>query len=489
MAANHPRSLDVLGPLAVVLGLSACDGGVELAAQARAQAVFEGPVAKAQCAAGDPVETGLQGQVPLIDRISGRSLSGYACNLELVGQFAGEGASWQHAWHEDCAYYDTASLNIAQGAVPDGVPVPPKPGQFLPGTVVLDVSDSAQPQVSEYLTTAAMIDPWESLKVNLGRELLGAVELAGPGFAIYDLAGDCAHPVLLADVDVGANGHEGEWIQDGLTYWGSDSTASYHAIDTSDPAHPELIFSWTDFFSNNHGMGFSEDGNTGYFTNQEPNGLVITDISDIQQRRLSPEVRVLSELYWTDGNTAQHTQAFTIGGHPYILFVDEGGFGAARIIDVADPVNPVIISKLKLEVHMPENAQAVQADTAQGGVFGYEAHYCAVFDGHSEQGGTTQTIHDAQLVACGYVQSGLRIFDIRNPYQPREIAYYYSPAKPGYQPGSNYALTGLNQTATYATSAPRIHFERNEVWFTSQENGFQVVRFTRPLAELMGPAP
>ncbi len=30
---------------------------------------------------------------------------------------------------------------------------------------------------------------------------------------------------------------------------------------------------------------------------------------------------------------------------------------------------------------------------------------------------------------------------------------------------------------------------RNELWFTSQDNGFQVVRFTTPIADLLGPAP
>jgi hypothetical protein len=451
------------------------------------QAVFEGPVAKATCGPGDVPEPALQGQVPLEDRVSGASaVNPYRCNLELVSQHPGEGASWQHAWHGDCAYYDTGSFAIAQAAF--GGEPPPKPAQFRPGTVVVNAASSENLVVDTYLTDDAMLDPWESLKVAARRGFLGANELAGPVFSIYD-ATDCAHPQPVAVVNVGLNGHEGEWVADGNTYWGSDSTASYHAIDTADAANPRVIFDWNDFFTNNHGMGFSEDGNTGYFTNQAPNGVVITDISDIQQRRPNPQVRILSELYWDDGNTAQHAQAMTIKGVPYILFVDEGGKGAARIIDVSDPTNPKIISKLKLEVHMPENADAVSRDTAEGGFFGYEAHYCAVSDGKRENSGTTDTIHNAALVACGYIQSGLRIFDVRDPYNPREIAYYYPPAKPGYQPGSNYALTGVNQTAPYATSAPRIRIDRNEVWFTSQENGFQIVRFTRPLAELMGPAP
>lgn len=51
-----------------------------------------GPVPKAQCGASDHTESGLQGQTTSEERASGDSELGYNCNLELVGQFKGEGA-------------------------------------------------------------------------------------------------------------------------------------------------------------------------------------------------------------------------------------------------------------------------------------------------------------------------------------------------------------------------------------------------------------
>ncbi|HVW34490.1 MAG TPA: hypothetical protein VHL53_18295, partial [Acidimicrobiia bacterium] len=46
-----------------------------------APAVFEGPVPRpGACTPGDRPETGIQGEVPVADRQSGRSREGYNCN-------------------------------------------------------------------------------------------------------------------------------------------------------------------------------------------------------------------------------------------------------------------------------------------------------------------------------------------------------------------------------------------------------------------------
>src|SRR5581483_7164305 len=100
-------------------------------------------VPKASCGPLDRPETGLQGQTPLADRQSGATTQAYNCNLEKVGQFEGEGASWQLTWFGDCAYYDTANNN--------------SPGPQHPGTVVVDVSDPEHPKATDYLTGAAMM--------------------------------------------------------------------------------------------------------------------------------------------------------------------------------------------------------------------------------------------------------------------------------------------------------------------------------------------
>src|SRR5688500_19845133 len=66
---------------------------------------FQGPVERPDCGLGSKPETGLQGQVTIADRESGRSSAGYTCNMELVGHYGVkdgfEGAEWQLARYKD----------------------------------------------------------------------------------------------------------------------------------------------------------------------------------------------------------------------------------------------------------------------------------------------------------------------------------------------------------------------------------------------------
>ena len=448
----------------------------------RAAGPFEGPVPRANCANNNPafLETALQGEVPLADRNSGRSQLGYRCNLELVGQYQGVGAGWQNAWYGHCDYYDTAQNTTA------------------PGVQVLDLSDPAHPTPTTTLTTPAMLAPWESLKVNQKRGLLAAVaaeDPAGQGplfFDVYDIKADCAHPTELASVPMNIpSGHEGNWAPDGMTYYGSSTYAStIAAIDVTNPASPTLV---TVAHNATHGLSTSDDGKTLYMANTGGNGLDILDASSIQDRSTAPVTTLptTGHVYWTDGSTAQHTIPITYSGHPYVVFVDEGGgsssgsgtsgvpAGAARIIDIGDPANPSIVSVLRDEIQMSANGVVNQADISGDGLFGYEAHYCAV-----------DQENDPTALACGYFQSGIRVFDIRDPRAPREIAYYNPPAqvaKHGQLPGSEHAGGSLgaaqppNLTADWCTS--QIHFSHAtdgsyQLWAQCQDNGFMALRFT-----------
>jgi len=435
---------------------------------------FQGPVPQADCGPGSKPESRLQGEVTLQDRESGRSKKGYRCNLELVGQYQGEGTSWQAAYYDHCGYYATRFAG----------------GEESPGVQVIDASNAAHPKLSTALTSPAMLAPWESLKVNEKRGLLAGVHvgyLEGTAFFdVYDIKTDCAHPKLLSTYALPSNtvGHEGGWAPDGRTYYATGTNIPVlTAIDVSNPVVPKVLYSGRTGASN-HGFSVSDDGNRLYLTtpigdSSLANGLTILDVSQIQSRELVPQVATISSMGWKNG-FGQHTIPITIDGHPYLIFVDESDAEAARIIDIADEEKPRVISKLKLEIHMPKYGGIRSTETANTGFFGYEAHYCGV-----------DRFHGTQAVACGYFQSGIRVFDIRNPHRPREIAYFNPPAQTGKNEqlkGSEHAgpVAGLGVaelTADWCSALVR--FYKDQLWTTCQDNGFMILRFSNnvwPLA-------
>jgi hypothetical protein len=166
----------------------------------------------------------------------------------------------------------------------------------------------------------------------------------------------------------------------------------------------------------------------------------------------------------------QNSIPVTIKGHSYLVEFDEYArnatsytpadpVGAARIIDIADEKHPRVVSNLRLEVNQPAARASDQKDDpgAQYGVQGYAAHYCAV---------PKQT--DPGIVACSFILSGLRVFDIHDPLHPREVAYFNKPA-PNLLP-----LT----SGSYAMSAPSFDVARHEVWYADGDSGFYAVRLT-----------
>jgi hypothetical protein len=121
-----------------------------------------------------------------------------------------------------------------------------------------------------------------------------------------------------------------------------------------------------------------------------------------------------------------------------------------------------VFSNIRLEVHQPENRAAIAGDPgAQSPVQGYAGHYCNV----------PQRVEPG-ILACSMIVSGLRVFDIRDPEHPREIAYHV--ARP-----STVAVTGtpiIDERANYAMSQPAFAPERGEIWYSDGTSGFYALR-------------
>jgi len=151
----------------------------------------------------------------------------------------------------------------------------------------------------------------------------------------------------------------------------------------------------------------------------------------------------------------------------------------ARIIDISDETKPTIVSRLALETHDPANCAQVLPDLAGLSGFTYGSHYCSVDDKHH-----------ATTLACGYFNSGIRVFDIRDPVRPKEIAYFNPPGTTTASPGSNHLRTGgwVAGGPDWCTAQVHLDRQRGTLWTTCQDNGVLMLKFTNGVWPLPGSA-
>ena len=84
------------------------------------------------------------------------------------------------------------------------------------------------------------------------------------------------------------------------------------------------------------------------------------------------------------------------------------------------------------------------------------------------------------MIACSFHQGGIRVFDIHNPYSPKEIAYYKGAARGSGRvlPGSATS-TAVNPNYAMAQARSRFVWRGNELylWMTSSESGLVIAKF------------
>jgi hypothetical protein len=448
-------------------------------------------VPRADCGPGSRPETSIQGRVPRADYVSGRADRGYRCNTRQVAHQGSSGGfktlRYTDSKGNTCAYYDSTLLigrdvvsNLLSG---DGL-----------GVVVLDMNDPKRPRRTTTLSTPTMLSPHESLLLNEKRGLLVAemgTAATLPGILeIYDVRTDCRHPRRLSTTLSSLFGHESGFAPDGKTFYASGTVAGFAAIDVSDPRNPRTIFQQLGV--QYHGMRLSNDGRTLYAahlgepgpTGLNGGGLRILDVGQIQDRVARPKVTTLSNLTWDTLSIPQVAEPFTRNGHKYLLEVDEfvdlfsarglsnlreAPVGAARIINVDNPRRPRVVSDIRLEVHQP-GAHAGEQLEDPGAWFpaqGYAAHYCGM-----------PTRRNPKIAGCSMILSGLRLFDIRDVKNPREVAYFNKPVTKPTKPT-------LFADGAYAMSQPAWDPANRAVWYTDTNSGFYVVRLTNGVQKLL----
>jgi hypothetical protein len=465
-----PPSLNDLGALGQGSGQTPAMAPVVHRAEPRLVAL-----AKPACDTGSRPEPGVDGRVP-----SGSGTNGLWCNVTLIAHQGTSGGFKVFRYVDTqghvCAFYDTALLFPTNAVNLMGPSL---------GVAVLDMSDPTHPVQTDTLTQVPMMTPHESLNVNVKRGLLAAVNgnpATEPGlFSIYDVHADCRHPVLDSTSLVARFGHESGFSLDGRTFYATGTAVkSITAIDVTDPTHPHAIWQGNILA---HGMSLSDDGNRAYVADPSGGDMLILDTSQIQARHPNPQVREISRLTWASASIPQNAIPFTEGGHPYVLEFDEytagtlspsgsrDTVGAARIIDSSDEAKPFVVSNIRLQVDQPADHHAASNDPGTlNPAQGYAAHYCNI-----------PTRVDPKIVACSFIASGLRVFDISDLVHPKEIGYFVAPTTPNTETGYT--------ASDFAMSQPTFDVARHEIWYTDGGSGFYVLRANSGVWPTVGSAP
>ena len=144
-------------------------------------------------------------------------------------------------------------------------------------------------------------------------------------------------------------------------------------------------------------------------------------------------------------------------------------FPMAHIVDISNEKKPTQVSELILEMNSPANCEQVLPDVVGLAIFTYGTHYCSV---DNRENTTT--------LACDEFNSGIRVFDIRDPARPKEIAYYNPAGETRASPGSNHVT--FNQWVAggpdWCSAQLHLDADKGTIWTTCQDNGLLSLKFT-----------
>ena len=425
---------------------------------------------RAECGPGSNPEPGIQGRVPADAVESGRADKGFTCNIELLAHRGKSGGFKVHRFVDEtgreCAYYDTTLLFPTNVQHLSDEPT---------GVAVLDMSNPSKP-----VRTATLADPRDAdaarvpgaeraprapgrgdgnrdVLSRLRRHLRPERRLPLPGAAVQPARGTArprerlraGREHVLRDVAVHRRGHRRRRDRpeaSGAALGRRLPLARPHDQPGREPGLPCRP-----------GPGPDDPRRE-----RDPG-------AQAQSTRARGQPPDLGDADDPPGGHSGHDSGQALPGRGRRVLDREGQpvpvsngerVGAARIIDIENEQDPRVVSDLRLAVNQPENRAELAGDPgASSPAQGYAGHYCSV-----------PRYENPGIVACSFIASGLRVFDIRDPARPREVAYFVAPA-------DSPTLGGPEgPPSNYAMSAPAFVPERGEIWYSDGNTGFYALR-------------
>jgi hypothetical protein len=257
------------------------------------------------------------------------------------------------------------------------------------------------------------------------------------GMAVYDVS-DPSRPERIGFYPTPGTGvHRMTWWEGDLAYVAGTDTGFQgrflHIVDLSDPTMPTAVGKWwypgqhqaggetPDWdhhaepgpgdegrqYALHHALPYGDRAYAGYWDG----GLVILDIAD------PANPKMISRLEFGEESRNTHT-AQRLPGRDIVVVTDEQltrWIGVQRhvwVVDVSDEVNPRVVSRF------PVPPGARHADGIRWGPHNL----------HEMRPGT---FTDPNQVFLTYFAGGLRVYDLSDPAEPVEVAHLIPPAPSG----------------------------------------------------------
>jgi hypothetical protein len=358
------------------------------------------------------------------------------------------------------------------------------------GWTIVDVTDPAAPEVVRFIP--GPMNTWTIQMVVAEAKMVTALEKIAPGWGgdaqapfdegviVWDL-GEPLEPRQLGQFRTGGTGTHRNYYAGGRYVHLAAGMPGYSGniyvvVDISDPTRPVEAGRW--WVPGQHVAG-GEAGTSDVSLHGPPYvvddlvylsygsaGMVILDISDLSHPH------EVGRLGFTPPFLAR------IGVHSVLPLVQRGlaavnsesiaedcreALNHASIVDISDPRQPALLSLMPLPA--PPEGAPYDDFCAKGGRFGphnVHHHLANPFVEHRDD-----------RIYLTYFTAGLRIIDIHNARQPREIAFFVSP-EPTRRHGTLPARVLTSQTEDVLVDA------RGYIYITDKNQGLWVLRCTAP---------
>jgi hypothetical protein len=315
-----------------------------------------------------------------------------------------------------------------------------------------------------------------------------------PTIRFYDIAGAAAdHPTLVSTYEPSSMPHEFYLWQDpenddrallfmSTPFQGSEQTLLVTDISGARRGRFEEVTTWGldlpdgGIAEDLHSLSVSPDGGIGYLAHLS-NGFLVVDTSEVARGDPHARIHLLTPLdrrvAWE--GAGPHS-AIPIPGRDLVLTTDEvygsreanGGcpWGWARIIDVADPTTPRIVSEYRvLPYDDPARCASVPDDVDR----------LASFSSHDP----TATEH---LAFVDWHSAGLQVFSTADSANPVQVAEYVPEPLDHVVTEDPILTSGPEKVAMW--SYPVI--QDGLIYVVDIRNGLYVLRYEGPFQEEVG---